>query len=62
MTLRLSARATLRVTVLFAFVRGSLDEAAEATGLLATMAFFVVFRVLIRDFFWMVTLVSFDLT
>jgi hypothetical protein len=40
------------VTVLFAFVRGSLDEAAaEATGLLATMAFFVVFRLLIRDFF-----------
>jgi len=47
------------VTVLFAFVRGSLDEAAEATGLLATMAFFVVFRLLIRDFFWMVTSVSF---
>jgi hypothetical protein len=30
------------------------------TGVLATIAFLVVFRVLIRDFFWMVTLVSFD--
>jgi hypothetical protein len=35
--------------------RTSLVEAAETTGLLATMAFLVVFRVLIRDFFSMVT-------
>jgi len=28
---------------------------------LATIAFLVVFRVLIRDFFWIVTLVSFDI-
>jgi hypothetical protein len=37
--------------------RASLLE-AEATGVLATIAFLVVFRVLIRDFFWIVTLVS----
>ena len=33
-------------------------EAEFETGVLATIAFLVVFRVLIRDFFWMVTLVS----
>ena len=61
LTLRVSvwARETFRLLLLRAFVRDSLDEAAEATGLLATMAFFVVFRLLIRDFFWMVTSVSF---
>jgi hypothetical protein len=32
------------------------------TGALATIAFLVVFRVLIRDFFWMVTLVSFEIS
>ena len=41
--------------------RASLVEADGATGVLATIAFLVVFRVLIRDFFWMVTLVSFDI-
>ena len=35
--------------------RTSLVEADEATGVLATMAFLVVFKVLIRDFFSMVT-------
>jgi hypothetical protein len=41
-----------------ALKRVSLVEAG-ATGVLATIAFLVVFRALIRDFFWMVTLVSF---
>jgi hypothetical protein len=35
-------------------VRPSLVETPVA-GLLATIAFLVVFRVLIKDFFWMVT-------
>ena len=43
-----------------ALERDSLLEVEDATGVLATIAFLVVFRVLIRDFFWMVTLVSFD--
>jgi hypothetical protein len=37
-----------------ALVRTSLVETAVA-GVLATMAFLVVFSLLIRDFFWMVT-------
>ena len=43
-----------------ALARPSLVDATGVTGVLATMAFLVVFRVLIRDFFWMVTLVSFN--
>jgi hypothetical protein len=38
--------------------RTSLAEAFGETGVLATIAFLVVFRVLIRDFFWIVTMVS----
>jgi hypothetical protein len=41
-----------------ALERTSLAEAFGETGVLATIAFLVVFRVLIRDFFWIVTLVS----
>jgi hypothetical protein len=41
-----------------ALERTSLVEVAGATGVLATSAFLVVLSVLIRDFFWMVTLVS----
>jgi len=60
--LRVKARVALRVALrvgMRALERTSLVE-ADATGVLATIAFLVVFRVLIRDFFWMVTLVSFD--
>jgi hypothetical protein len=38
--------------------RTSLADAEGATGVLATIAFLVVFRVLIKDFFWIVTVVS----
>jgi hypothetical protein len=48
--LRAAFRADLRV-----LARTSLVEADEATGVLATMAFLVVFKVLIRDFFSIVT-------
>jgi hypothetical protein len=41
-----------------ALERDSLLEVEDASGVLATIAFLVVFRVLIKDFFWMVTLVS----
>jgi hypothetical protein len=51
--LRGMARATLR-DELRALERPSLAETAGWTGVLATIAFLVVFRVLIRDFFWMV--------
>ena len=47
----------LRLVVWRALERASLVEAGSA-GLLATMAFLVVFSVLIRDFFWIVMLVS----
>jgi hypothetical protein len=53
-TLRATFRETLRDT-LRVLARTSLVEAAGATGELATMAFLVVFKVLIRDFFSMVT-------
>ena len=49
-TFRADLRDTLRV-----LARTSLVEADEATGVLATMAFLVVFKVLIRDFFSIVT-------
>jgi hypothetical protein len=59
--LRMSARALLRTSARVlrrasprALVRLSLVETPVA-GVLATIAFLVVFRVLIKDFFWMVT-------
>jgi hypothetical protein len=56
--LRLAARAAMLLR-LAARVPGStltgLVEVVELLGVLATMAFFVAFRVLISDFFWMVT-------
>jgi hypothetical protein len=56
--LRITLRDTLRDTfrdTLRVLARTSLVEADGATGVLATMAFLVVFKVLIRDFFSMVT-------
>jgi hypothetical protein len=44
-------RALGRALVRRALARPSLVDATGATGVLATMAFLVVFRVLIRDFF-----------
>jgi hypothetical protein len=51
--LRTSPRALRRASPR-ALVRVSLVETPVA-GVLATIAFLVVFRVLIKDFFWMVT-------
>jgi hypothetical protein len=51
--LRVELRVEFRVEFR-ALVRTSLVETPVA-GVLATMAFLVVFRVLIKDFFWMVT-------
>jgi hypothetical protein len=53
-TLRATFRDTLRDT-LRVLARTSLVEADGLTGVLATMAFLVVFKVLIRDFFSIVT-------
>ena len=51
------ARARTTLGPDLAAVRARLD-AEGATGVLATIAFLVVFRVLIKDFFWIAILIS----